>query len=285
MYIYLNGEFVEQEKALISPFDHGFLYGLGLFETFRIYEGHPFLLDDHLKRLNHGLKALQFEAAYERLQIFSLLQELLKKNQLLNAYIRLNVSAGAGEVGLQATGYEYPFLIIFSKSLPQAGEMQEKMAKLLKITRNTPEGNERLKSHHFLNNILAKKELGPSPNYEGLFLTKEGFLAEGITSNLFWVKEGTLYTPAIETGILNGITRQFILKMAKKVGFEVAEGFYQKEPLYEAEEVFVTNSIQEIVPFKEVDMHQFPGKEGKVVQALHKEFRKHRSVLWTRNDI
>ncbi|AIE58603.1 aminodeoxychorismate lyase [Bacillus methanolicus] len=285
MYIYINGKFVKENEATISPFDHGFLYGLGLFETFRIYDGHPFLLDDHLERLNSGLKTINISAKYSRSEIVEILTTLMEKNGWKNAYIRLNVSAGNGEVGLQTDPYERPNVIIFSKPLPSAGELVEKEISILNIKRNTPETDFRLKSHHFLNNFLAKREIGNNPGCEGIFLTEEGFLAEGIVSNIFWVKRKTLYTPSVKTGILNGVTRQFVMKLAEKWGFEIQEGFYRPEDIENAEEIFLTNSIQEVVPVSNFHKKQMAGLEGKTVRMLHREFRKYCMTLWSRNEI
>ncbi|MFL6554565.1 MAG: aminotransferase class IV, partial [Bacillus sp. (in: firmicutes)] len=167
MVIYLNGQFLKKEDAMISPLDHGFLYGMGLFETFRVYEGFPFLLDDHLARLNQGLEVLNINYRFHREETNRILQDLLKINNLSNAYIRLNVSAGIGDVGLQVEPYKEPNILIFPKPLPLAGELSEKKAVLLKLRRNSPEGIERVKSHHFMNNILAKREIGNAADIEG----------------------------------------------------------------------------------------------------------------------
>jgi 4-amino-4-deoxychorismate lyase len=285
MLIYLNGQFISKEDARISPFDHGFLYGIGLFETFRVYDGHPFLLDDHLERLNQGLAELSIQQQYTRKEIKNILQELLEKNQLTNAYIRLNVSAGLGEVGLQVEPYLQPNLIIFPKPLPPAGELIEKKAVLLKVKRNSPEGNQRLKSHHYLNNVLAKREIGDFPDVEGIFLNEQGYLAEGIVSNLFWIKGNVLYSPSLHTGILNGITRQFVIQLGRQHKLQVKEGFYSIEQALEADEMFVTNSIQEIVPISHFEGQNLPGKKGQRVQQLHKDYRHYSTSLWSRHSI
>ncbi|MDQ6598383.1 aminodeoxychorismate lyase [Bacillus salipaludis] len=281
MFIYVNGEIVKKEEAVISPFDHGFLYGMGLFETFRVYNGHPFLLDTHIARLNEGLKVLNIEKQFTRAEVCNALRVLLDANGFINAYIRFNVSAGLGEVGLQVEPYREPNVLIFAKPLPDAGEMAEKKAILLQLKRNTPEGLTRLKSHHYMNNLLAKREIGSSTEVEGIFLTAEGSIAEGIVSNIFWKKGNTIYTPSIATGILNGITRQFILQSAKRLGMGVEEGLFQAEEVMGAEEIFVTNSIQEIVPIKEFEGHTMPGRSGLFVKKLHQIYRESCSLLWS----
>ncbi|MEH6905863.1 aminodeoxychorismate lyase [Neobacillus drentensis] len=283
MHIYFNGQLVKKEEVKISPFDHGFLYGMGLFETFRVYEGHPFLLDDHLERLNKGLEVLNINFRFDREEVYSNLQELLEINNLTNAYIRLNVSAGIGDVGLQVEPYMEPNILIFPKPLPPAGDLVEKKAVLLKLRRNSPEGKERIKSHHFMNNILAKREIGNAADVEGIFLTKDGYLAEGIVSNIFWLKGKVLYTPPVNTGILNGITRQFVIELGKKHNLSVAEGFYTVENVLQADELFVTNSIQEIVPITSFEGHKLPGKKGPIVQQLHQDYRNYCKSLWSRH--
>ncbi|MFV8829756.1 aminodeoxychorismate lyase [Alkalihalobacterium sp. APHAB7] len=268
MYIYVNGEIVTPEDAKISAFDHGFMYGLGVFETFRIYEGHPFLVDDHFHRLHQSLNQLSIAWNWTKEDVMMVLRELLEKNKLTNAYVRWNVSAGAGSLGLQVDPYEKPSTIVYVKPLPEKMSVT-KRGVILKTKRNTPEGNERLKSHHYLNNIIGKREIGSDANVEGIFLTHDDYLAEGIVSNLFWLKNNVVYTPAVETGILNGVTRQFILTLLDELGYEYKEGFYKSNDLLEADEAFVTNSIQEIVSLEDVD-----GKTN-YNSALANELRKH----------
>jgi 4-amino-4-deoxychorismate lyase len=285
MYIYVNGDIVRKEDAVISPFDHGYMYGLGLFETFRIYNGHPFLLDDHLERLNAGLRALLIAKQFTRGEVTVILEQLLEVNKLTNAYVRWNVSAGIGELGLNTDPYENPTVICYMKPIEGAAASIEKEAVILNTRRNTPEGDHRLKSHHYLNCILGKREIGKDPRLEGIFLTKDDYVAEGIVSNIFWVKEETIYTPSVQTGILNGITRQFVITLAKKIGFEVVEGLFTKMDLLSSDEVFITNSIQEIVPIRQIDGAQFPGKEGAISQIFMNKYAEYRHVLWSRNEL
>lgn len=284
MYIYLNGNIIRREEAAISPFDHGYMYGLGLFETFRTYNGHPFLLDDHLARLNNGLEELDIEYRGKREDILSILEQLLKVNGLQDAYVRLNVSAGAGDVGLQTKPYTDPTVIMYMKSLPSNGT-QEKEGVVLEITRNSPEGNRRLKSHHYLNNILAKKEMGSALAKEGIFLTKEGYVAEGIVSNLFFVKDGIVYTPSLETGILDGITRQFVFSLLEKLDITVKEGFFTIQELLESDEIFVTNSVQEISPIVRIGNHFYPKRKHTLVRRLQTIYNQVCHSLWSKHDL
>lgn len=286
MYMYMNGQIVNEKKAFISPFDHGFLYGLGIFETFRVYDGHAFLLDDHIARLNRGVKELNIHFTCSRHMVKDILDELLTLNGLADARIRLNISAGEAPVGLQTTPYERPNILVFMQEVTIANGLQEKKGIILKTRRNTPETSQRLKSHHYLNNIAAKRELKDSLDSEGIFLSEAGYLAEGIVSNLFWVKQNTLYTPAIQTGILNGITRQFLLKLAGQSGIMVEEGFYGLEDLEEADEVFCTNSIQEIFSIGQIeDVGVYQGRNGKITNFLYEAYQTYRTSLYGRNEI
>ncbi|HWO94973.1 MAG TPA: aminodeoxychorismate lyase [Bacillus sp. (in: firmicutes)] len=284
MYIYLNGKIIRQEEAVISPFDHGYMYGMGLFETFRTYNGHPFLLDDHLARLHRGLEELDIKYQCRREDILSVLRKLLKANELQDAYVRLNVSAGTGGVGLQTTPYMEPTVIMYMKPLPSNG-MQEKEGVLLETRRNSPEGSRRLKSHHYLNNILAKKEMGNTPAKEGIFLTRDGYIAEGVVSNLFFVKENIVYTPSLETGILDGITRQFVFSLLEKLDVTVKEGLFTVQELLESDEIFVTNSIQEITPITRIGNHCYPKGKHTLVQRLQTMYSQVCQSLWSKFDL
>ncbi|WP_102347976.1 aminodeoxychorismate lyase [Bacillus sp. Marseille-P3661] len=285
MYVYINGEIIDQNLVKISPFDHGFMYGLGLFETFRVDEGHPFLLEDHIHRLKKGLVELNIKWDYDTNKIVSVLDQLLKANGLSHAYIRLNVSAGTGEVGLQTRAYESPTTIIYIKPLAKS-HMLEKEAVLLRTRRNTPEGSYRLKSHHYLNNILAKREIGDDSSKEGLFLNEQGFVCEGIVSNIFWIKNRVVYTPDSGTGLLNGITREFVLTLLQKLNIKYEVGYYEKETLIDCDEAFVTNSIQEVVPLIGINGQVLPGGKGSITNKVSDLYQYYKQKkLWSKAEV
>ncbi|CAM4305911.1 aminodeoxychorismate lyase [Paenibacillus alkaliterrae] len=254
MKIGLNGTVMDASEAVISVYDHGFLYGMGLFETFRTYRGKPYLLERHMKRLQAGCDQLGIKYAPDPESVTSLMQELLAANGLEDGYVRLTVSAGVAELGLPTGDYEQPNVLLLVKALPAVNDaaiMKGRELRLLRTRRNTPEGGIRFKSLHYMNNIIAKRELlagGASFGAEGLMLSGEGWLAEGIVSNLFFVKDDIVYTPSIRTGILPGITRQRVLELAREAGYAVQEGLYIWEQLLGADEIWLTNSIQELVP-------------------------------------
>jgi 4-amino-4-deoxychorismate lyase len=285
MYVYINGDVVHKDEARISPFDHGFLYGIGVFETFRTYDGHPFLLDDHLERLNHSLREMNIVKSFTRGEVMEILRRLLEANGLRNAYVRFNISAGIGDIGLQTSEYDEPTIIMYMKPFLSSSFAKGKIATVLKTKRNTPEGKERLKSHHYLNNIIGKREIGSRTDVEGIFLNEQGYVAEGIVSNIFWVKNKTVYTPAIHTGILNGVTRQFVIAMLNVLNIEYEEGFYTLDHLQQADEIFVTNSIQEIVPIYQMDGRAYPGADGIVTSFLQRYYKRFTPFLWTRHEL
>ncbi|GGO09278.1 aminotransferase class IV [Saccharibacillus kuerlensis] len=258
-YIGLNGVIVEAAAAAVSVMDHGLMYGMGLFETFRTYNGKPFLFERHLERMQRGAAQLGIRWNIDAAALRSEIAALLEANGLSDAYIRLTLTAGEDELGLpSAPLYEQPCRIIYVKSLPEtpaAWYNEGRMLQILRTRRNTPEGTERLKSLHYMNGILGRRELAGisgAQGAEGLMLTREGYAAEGIVSNLFFITENKLFTPAVGTGILPGITRAFVLELAAEAGIPTEEGFYLSEELDRADEVFLTGSVQGIVPVRSI---------------------------------
>ncbi|MFP7288568.1 4-amino-4-deoxychorismate lyase [Shouchella clausii] len=251
MFLSINGAVVAKEQAAISAFDHGFLYGIGLFETFAADKNGVFLLEAHIERLLKGLESVGIAYSLTKERALETIYTLLEANQLEEGYVRWNVSAGMREIGLFSDRYEAPTEIVYMKPLPKKPLRKE--AVVLHTVRNTPEGGVRLKSHHYLNNVLAKQELKQSPHAEGIFLTKEGYVAEGIVSNLFWIKGDVVFTPSLETGILGGVTRSFVIKQLQSVGHEVRVGLFKAEALHKADALFLTNSIQGVVPVTKLD--------------------------------
>jgi 4-amino-4-deoxychorismate lyase len=254
MKISLNGSICDEQEAVVSVYDHGFLYGIGLFETFRTYKGKAFLLEKHLERLRQGCAELWIELQLNVQQINMQVTALLAANELQEGYFRLSVSAGTDLLGLPDRPYAAPTVLLYVKPLPLQEEklyINGKALQLLRLRRNSPEGGERLKSFHYMNNILAKRELSNYPwaaGAEGLFLNGAGFVAEGIVSNMFFIRDGVCHTPHLDTGILPGITRALVIDLAEQAGVTVETGLYNWEGLLAADEIFITNSIQEIVP-------------------------------------
>jgi 4-amino-4-deoxychorismate lyase len=252
-----NFQQYDATTAVISPFDHGFLYGMGLFETWRTYGGASFLLDRHLARLSEGLAQLHIRWTPDASQIDAEVRALLAANNLTDGYVRLSVSAGIEPLGLPTGDYTTPNVVIMVKSVGEAAFASNapRDLQLLTTTRLTPETDVRMKSFHYMNSILGKQEMAAYPwaaQAEGLMLTAGGDIAEGITSNVFFVKDGVLHTPAVATGILPGVTRAFVIELAEQAGVPVEQGFYTWDDLCGADEIFITNSVQAIVPVRQL---------------------------------
>jgi 4-amino-4-deoxychorismate lyase len=284
----VDGFSVEEREASISLFDHGFMYGVGFFETFRTYDGEPFLLDEHLQRLREACEEADIAHEPVAATVRTWVRQLLEENGLPDGYFRLSVSAGEGPLGLPSESYAAPRVILYCKPLPANlldSPMERRAARalqLLQLRRNSPEGSVRRKSFHYLNNVLAKKECSRYPwavaaGAEGLLLAADGAVSEGIVSNLFFVKDGILHTPALTTGILPGITRAHVLRLAAQQALATEEGIYSFAQLTTADELFLTNSIQEIVAVDRLFATDgycwsLPG-ERPVTEALQRAYR------------
>ncbi|MED4730320.1 aminodeoxychorismate lyase [Aneurinibacillus migulanus] len=279
MKVFLDGRIMDSTQAVISPFDHGFLYGLGLFETMRVYGGHIALLEQHYHRLCKAAEELGIVITMTREDLRFAILETLSANGLSDAYVRLDLTAGDKGLGPYAGLYDEPHWLIFVKPLPELPPSLYETGKrlqVLKRPRNSPEGELRFKSHHYMNNRFGKMEIGPEPDVEGLFLTENGCLAEGIVSNLFFVAEDVIYTPDIKTGILPGTRREFVMELAESHGFTVQEGWYYIERLMVADEVFITNAVQEIVPIHTVNETRIgQGTIGTITKKLLELYRRH----------
>jgi 4-amino-4-deoxychorismate lyase len=287
MKLYVNGNIINEEQAVVSVYDHGFLYGMGLFETFRTYGGRPFLLERHLERLAAGCRELEIQHAPKSCEVNRIVQELLEANGLTDAYIRYTITGGTNILGLPTDEYKEPTTIVYMKPLPQPNEAlyeKGKALQLLRLRRNTPEGPLRQKSLHYMNNILAKRELAGYPyaaGAEGLMLDAGGHIAEGIVSNVFYLQGERLCTPSTHTGILPGITRRFVLELAADLGLHPEEGFYRWEELRAADEIFITNSIQELVPITtlyDIQGESFTMSEGKTGPITRQLLGRYRST-------
>ncbi|MFC5602196.1 aminodeoxychorismate lyase [Sporosarcina koreensis] len=270
MLCWMDGEFEQAEHLRISPFDHGFLYGAGFFETFRTYEGRVFLFKEHMERLRGALREYRIAMPYSDEKISEAIQGLHERSGGRDGYFRLNVSAGVHDIGLAPSEYGSPNVILFRKELAVSPRGTEKKAVWLETERNLPESRIRHKSHNFLNNVRGRLELPSLKELEGIFLTADGYVAEGVTSNVFWVKDGELYTPSTETGILPGLTRGFLLELAAKAGMDVHIGLFGKSDVERADEVFVSNSVQELVPLSAVGEQPMPGASGVYYEKLHR---------------
>lgn len=279
MFIYLNGKLVPEEKALVSVFDHGFLYGDGIYETMRSYRGIVFLIDEHIKRLFRSGNLIRLKIPQSEEEIKKSIYRTLKKNNLKDAYIRLSISRGSGEIGLDPELCKEPTFVIITKRFNEYPEELYRKGVTVSIVntrRNAPEAlNPKIKSLNFLNNILAKIEAKEAGTYEAIMLNYRGYLTEGTITNIFFVKRGSIFTPSIEAGILDGITRDLIIRVAERNGKNVKEGLYTPEDLYSADEAFITNTTLEILPVIKIDKNVIgKGIPGSVTKDLHRNYRK-----------
>jgi branched-chain amino acid aminotransferase len=257
MYIYLNDRLVAESEAVVSVFDHGFLYGDGIYETMRAYGGVVFRLEEHVRRLERSASLIGLELQRDAASIKRAVYETLSANNLREAYIRLTVSRGSGPLGLDPALCEKPtFLVIAGEFREYPGAYYEEGVKLVVAgtRRNLREAlDPRIKSLNFLNNILAKIEAKKAGAFEALMLNHRGMLAECTVSNIFFYGDGVLRTPSVGCGILDGITRGVVIGLAGEGGIPVEEGEYKGDEIYGAEEVFITNSTLEAAPVSMVD--------------------------------
>lgn len=259
MWIYLNDRFVRKEDAVVSVFDHGLLYGDGVYETLRSYGGLIFMLQEHVARLRRSAQLIGLDLPLGDKDWPALLREALHRNTLDDAYLRITVSRGAGEIGLDPALCKEPTTIVMALPLkPYSRALYDEGVHLarVQIRRNLAAAlPPKIKSLNFLNNILAKREALQAGAFDGIMLNAEGDLTECTASNLFFVQQGCLCTPSVECGILDGITRNVVLQLAREHEVPTQEGRYRAEALSQAEECFVTNTTLEIMPVSAVD-HQ-----------------------------
>ena len=277
MWIYLNDCFVRKEDARVSVFDHGFLYGDGVYETLRAYQGRIFLWERHVARLRRSCELIGLELPMHDEAWISIIAELLVRNGLQDAGLRLTVSRGEGELGIDPNLCPNPTIVVMAKPVVTYTDKQLEQGKILHLSsvRRNPElaQSPQIKALSFLNNILAKQEAVRVGADDALMLNMEGYLAECTTSNIFFVKNKQLYTPAVDCGILKGITREVIMELANERGVSVEEGQYTMEQLLQADECFMTNTGIEIMPVSRIGDSQIgQGRRGPLTGELRKVF-------------
>ena len=278
MWIFLNDRFVQKDQALISVFDHGFLYGAGVFETLRAYGKRIYLLDRHLARLHRSCDLIGLIPSIPEEKLASLLAETLHRNNLVDALLRITISRGAGPPGLDSLPDAQPTTVIFARPLPNfPPDLWNHGVRLVVvgIRRNLPSAlPPEIKSLNYLNNILAKQEATQAQAFDGLMLNAHGYLAECTTSNVFFIKSKHIYTPALESGILPGLTREVVIQLAGELGLSVEEGNYSPDQLVQADECFITNTGFEIMPVRELGNSKIgPSSPGPITKRLQDRFK------------
>ncbi len=275
--IYLNDKLVAREMATVSVFDHGLLYGDGVFEGIRSYDGLVFKLSEHLDRLYESARTLMLEIPCTKTQMEKIVIDTLRANRLRDAYIRLVVTRGVGDLGLDPRKCAKATLFcIADKIALYPKEYYEKGLELATVptVRNHPEAlNPQLKTLNYLNNILAKIEATNAGVNEAILLNAQGYVTECTGENIFFVKGRRVVTPPPYVGILKGITRAAVMGLAAKAGYEVAEEVFTRHDLYIADEVFLTGTAAEIVPVIKIDNRTIgSGRPGRATMELSKAF-------------
>jgi branched-chain amino acid aminotransferase len=279
LQIYISGKYYDKENAKISVYDHGLLYGDGVFEGMRSYGGRVFRLEQHLDRLWDSAKAIWLKIPISREEMAKAVNETLAKNGIQDGYIRLVVTRGAGSLGLDPNKCSNPQVIIITDHIQlYPKEFYENGLKIVTastIRNHSAALSPRIKSLNYLNNIMAKIEGLQAGCVEALMLNAKGEIAECTGDNIFLVKRGKLLTPPIDAGILEGITRDAVIELAQEAGLEVKQIPLTKHDVYIADEIFLTGSAAEIIPVVDVDSRTIGnGKPGPVTKDLKARFER-----------
>jgi branched-chain amino acid aminotransferase len=277
MKVWLNDRLVDESEAKISVFDHGLLYGDGVFEGIRVYNSRIFELEAHIKRLFQSAKTIRLDIPMDAQEIIEAIKKTVQANDVIDGYIRLVVTRGIGTLGLNPFICENACVIIIADNIQlYPEELYEKGMKIISATtiRNHPLSiPPQVKSLNYLNNILAKIEALDNDVPEAIMYNHEGFVAEASGDNVFIVRDGAIYTPPVQAGMLEGITRGMIIKLAKEEGLEVVEKNLTRFDLYVADEFFLTGTAAEVIGIVEIDNRVVgDGKPGPITKLLREKF-------------
>lgn len=279
MDVYIDGKFLAKEDAKISVFDHGLLYGDGIFEGIRLYDNCVFRLDDHLERLEMSAKAIALTLPWSRQEIAEIVCESCRRNNLTNGYIRLVITRGVGDLGISPKTCPRPSIICIADKIslyPEALYTSGMKIITSPTRRMSPAAlPPMVKSLNYLNNVLAKIEAQQHGYHECIMLNEQGYVAECTGDNIFLVHKGRLITPASHSGALVGITRQAVLEVARELGLELVETQVTRYDVWNAEECFLTGTAAEVIPVIEVDARTIgTGKPGPTTGRILEAFRK-----------
>ena len=277
MKIYLDGDFYEKENAKISVFDHGLLYGDGVFEGIRFYHGRVFRLAEHIDRLHDSAKAICLQIPQTKSEMIDAVLATIRQNELQDGYVRLVVTRGSGDLGLNPALCPRPTVFIIASRITLYPEEMYRhgLHVVTCATRRIPHGalSPMVKSLNYLNNVLAKIEAQQAGAGEGLMLNEQGFVAECTGDNIFTVKNGKILTPAISSGALAGITRQVTFEMAAELGIAISEPDMTRYDIFTADECFLTGTAAEVIPVVKLDSRVIgDGVPGPVTRALIERF-------------
>ncbi|MDI3299259.1 MAG: branched-chain-amino-acid transaminase [Bacillota bacterium] len=275
--IYLDGEFVPVEQARVSVYDHGFLYGDGVFEGIRMYSGRVFKLEEHVRRLYHSARVVDLQIPLPPEEMSRVVLETCRRNELDDGYIRLVVSRGAGDLGLDPRKCPKPTVVVIVDRIALFPEslLEKGLTAVTAATRRTAVDalDARVKSLNYLNSIMAKIEANLAGAEEILMLNREGYVCEGTGDNVFIVRGGAVLTPPAYLGILEGITRATVLDLAREMGIEAREAVFTRYDVYTADECFLTGTAAEVVPVTTVDGRPVgDGRPGPVTRRLREAY-------------
>jgi len=279
-YVYLNGELVPQEEAKISVFDHGVLYGDGVFEGIRAYNRRIFKLDEHVKRLYNSAKIIMLEIPISQEEFKQAIISVCKANGIVDGYIRPVVTRGSGTLGLSPWLCTKPNIFVIADTIKlYPDEYYENGLPLVTVPtrRNLAEAvNPMVKSLNYLNNILAKIEAKNAGAEEAIMINQDGYVAECTGDNIFMVKDGVMYTPPVYMGVLPGITRATVMDLAREMGVQVVEEPMTRAELFVADEVFLTGTAAEVVPISSIDGRKVgTGSVGPLTKKLIQRFKEY----------
>jgi branched-chain amino acid aminotransferase len=275
--VYIDGEFAPKSKAMVSVFDHGLLYGDGVFEGIRAYSGSVFRLDEHVRRLYESAKAIRLSIPLSAEEMTEAILETLKKNQLRDAYIRVVVTRGAGDLSVDPASCKTPTVFVIAEPVVSAlGPREPRVIKIVisSLRRDPVDGTtHETKSLNYLNSIMAKMDAASAGADDAILLDRRGFVSEGSATNVFLVKDGTISTPTSASGILHGITRARIIRLCTDLGMDISERDVTPYELITADEVFLAGTKAEIVAVGSINGIKIgAGGAGPITRRLLQEF-------------
>ena len=279
-YVYLNGEFIKSDTAKISVFDQGFLYGDGIFESFRSIGNHLYQFSHHYQRLLQSAEALSYPVTFTQQKLESILLELRERNGLNNAYYRITITRGEGQIGFQRNMGDNLTCLVLAREFQGLDDSYYQQGIELQVAqtrRNAPEAiNPKIKSISNLNSLLGKLEAKAAGAFEVIMLNNKEHICEGSASNIFWTRGQWVFTPGASTGLLEGVTRSTIMRLCEeKLNLRVVTGEFKLQDLQFSDEVFITSTSLEVIPVVKVDGFTInQGKVGSIARHLREELHR-----------
>jgi len=276
--VFIDGQFYSKDEAKISVYDHGLLYGDGIFEGIRVYNGRIFKMEEHMDRLFDSAKSIMLEIPMTKQELIDAHVEAVRRTGMRDVYIRTLVTRGVGNLGIDPRKCpKASVIIIVDKIALYPPEFYEKGLEVITVaTRRTSVDSltARVKSLNYLNNVMGKLDVARAGAFEGIMLNNDGYVTEATADNVFVIKNGIIYTPPRYLGILEGITRNTIMEIAPKLGYTVKEDVLTRHDLFIADEIFLTGSGAEVIPVIDCDGRKIgDGKPGKITWELIKAYR------------